>query len=878
MSKIGNKTRNTLLTKLIIGVLLVAAVGLGLYFIVVNTVVRGEIYGNSIASLRNNNETQARTIDHYFVDAGILIETMAATWSVVGVDYEQIHNVHRQLIAQIPELSNIYFGFSDANEGGYYYVVGGLNAPQNFFDTDWVMAERPWFSSAQANRGQFITTNPFLCAVQGELITTTAKYFTDIDGREGALAFNIYLYRLFEMLENHEVIGGGYMFVVGPEGQIFTHPNTAFRPQLNRDTGVAHFTHLREIPALEGLAQAISRGENMVRMPNVDGTDTYFFPLRMEFTDWTLVTAVPASAVNVPVYTVMVLVLGWATFLLSCVIVLVIVYMAVLIKRTVKESVRTFQTASSAMAQGKSIATNDSIDNSFGLGEINLEFNRNLEIISDLMHDISDMYTEYMERGNINYAIDSSKYQDSYKEVIEQINSLLSQNTTNILNLADSLIQVSNGDFDTKFDNEGWSGDWIVLPETVRDLTTNLKAVSSEIGGMIEAAAVKGDLNFHIDETAYRGDWREIMEGLNQIAKAVSAPLKVIEIAASELLAGNFNLAEIDGKIVAAGLNADTQSYKGAFKDILTTFDGTIVATASYINELDEVLAKMAEGDFRSNIAREYVGSYDLIKNSVNNINKTLSKTMSEISVASKYVLTGAKQIATSASELAFGTQEQASSIEELNATIGIINQQTRQNADYATEANDLSNKSTLNAQEGNEATKQMLVAMTQIKESSSDISKIIKAIQDIAFQTNLLALNAAVEAARAGAHGKGFGVVAEEVRNLAVRSQNSATETTTLIEESLDKIASGSKIAESTAQSLDTIVSNASEVMEIINNISIASNEQAEAIEQVSDGLESISKVVQSNSSVSEETATASQELTSQAEMLKELVAYFKL
>jgi len=539
--------------------------------------------------------------------------------------------------------------------------------------------------------------------------------------------------------------------------------------------------------------------------------------------------------------------------------------MSVIITSSIIKPIRQMASAASEVAAGR-MNVNLSYHVNDEIGALNSNMQSLVNVVRTMVDDLSEAYNQYMRIGDVNFKINESSYQNSFAEAIGLVNRLLDQNTTDIFHMADVLEKVSKGDFSVYLDPAAWPGDWAQLPDATNHLADNLKSVHGEINGMIEAASVKGDLSFAIDTNKYDGDWRNIMKGLNSIAEAVNAPIAEIRNSISVLNQGSFNPPLVQG------------NYAGDFLAIKNDFNEYAKDFPLYMKEISRVLGSLAQGNLTSSFSINLNGDFTEIQQSVSNIVNTLHKTMTEITSASEQVASGVRQISSSANDLANGAQDQASAVQELNASIDMINQQTRKNADNASEASGLSNKSTNNANEGNEAMKQMVVAMTQIKESSSNISKIIKVIQDIAFQTNLLALNAAVEAARAGEHGKGFAVVAEEVRNLAARSQKAAEETTGLITDSLTRVESGSGIAESTSASLDTIVKNASEVLSIINNISSSSREQAEAVEQVSNGLAQISRVVQSNSAVSEETAASAEELNSQAQILQELVRFFKL
>lgn len=296
------------------------------------------------------------------------------------------------------------------------------------------------------------------------------------------------------------------------------------------------------------------------------------------------------------------------------------------------------------------------------------------------------------------------------------------------------------------------------------------------------------------------------------------------------------------------------------------------------IGEMVNAAKRIADGDLDVDLKATSKDEVGVLADSFGRMLENVNEVMTNINAASDQVASGSRQVSDSSMSLSQGATEQASSIEELTASIEEIAAQTRLNASNAKDASALAESTKVSAVSGNEQMQQMLKSMEDINTSSSSISKIIKVIDEIAFQTNILALNAAVEAARAGEHGKGFAVVAEEVRNLAARSANAAKETTDLIEGSIKRVGEGTSIANQTAEALTKIVESIERVTNLVNNIAVASSEQAQGVDQINLGISQIADVVQTTSATSEETAAASEELSSQAELLKQQVSRFKL
>ena len=352
------------------------------------------------------------------------------------------------------------------------------------------------------------------------------------------------------------------------------------------------------------------------------------------------------------------------------------------------------------------------------------------------------------------------------------------------------------------------------------------------------------------------------------LAISIIRPLKVLTKVAERLADGELDVDyEVKGRDEIAQLGQSTTRIVDRLKVYI-----------QYIDEISAVLDKLSRGDLVFQLSCDYQGEFSRLKDALLNIQRNMSDTLSSIAQSAVQVNMGAEQIASGAQALAQGATEQASSVQTLSDTVQELDEKVSRGAQEAGAMISRLNQVKEQVGVSNDQMQDMLVAMGDISRHSSNIGKIIKTIDDIAFQTNILALNAAVEAARAGEAGKGFAVVADEVRSLAGKSAAAAKETNDLIARSGEAVKRGEEIARSTAQTLSDAAASADEVVSAVEKVTKGYQEQAAHLKDISTGVDQISTVVQTNSATAEESAAASEELAGQASSMQQQLAMFHL
>jgi methyl-accepting chemotaxis protein len=365
------------------------------------------------------------------------------------------------------------------------------------------------------------------------------------------------------------------------------------------------------------------------------------------------------------------------------------------------------------------------------------------------------------------------------------------------------------------------------------------------------------------------------------MAIIVAISVLLIKVLGDVLLDGINHIKDIAKNLSSGNLKiTSTYESKDEMGEMSKDLTSSIDMLVSYIKDITTTLEKLGNGNLNIdlNSSINYIGDFTPIQKSIEHIIESLNTIFSNMHQSIGSISTNSGQLSLTTQTLSEGSSDQAGAVEELFASFTEILDQVKKNTENAEKANKFSNNTKEIVEDGNAKMQELMDSMQEIAISSKRIAAIISTIEDIASQTNLLALNAAIEAARAGESGKGFAVVAEEVRHLAEQSGEAVNNTTKIIENSLSIVSTGEKLAKETAIALNDIVKNVDDTAAIVKEITIASENQTEAITQMTSGVEQISQVVQTNSATAQEIAASSEELVNQTQLIEKEISKYTL
>ncbi|CAH2031223.1 methyl-accepting chemotaxis protein [Trichlorobacter ammonificans] len=474
--------------------------------------------------------------------------------------------------------------------------------------------------------------------------------------------------------------------------------------------------------------------------------------------------------------------------------------------------------------------------------EIKNNLNQCIDAVNALVAD-ANLLSQAAVEGKLATRADATKHQGDFRRIVSGVNDTLDAVIGPLNVAADYVDKISKGDIPAKI-SDSYNGDFNTIKN---NLNTCIDAVNSLVSdaNLLSKAAVDGKLATRADASKHQGDFRKIVQGVNDTLDAVIGPLNVAAEYVERISKGDMP------KVI-------TDSYNGDFNAIKNNLNVLIEAT----NSITANAKLVAQGNLMVELKKR--SEQDELMESLQNMVDKLKEVVREVQAAADGVATGGQELAATAQSLSQGATEQAASAEEVSSSMEEMSSSIKQNADNASQTEKISNKSAADAREGGKAVQETVAAMKEIATK-------ISIIEEIARQTNLLALNAAIEAARAGEHGKGFAVVASEVRKLAERSQTAAGEISELSGRSV-------QVAEAAGQMLTAILPDIQRTAELVQEISASSKEQDAGADQINKAIQQLDQVIQQNASAAEEMASTTEELTSQAEQLKATISFFQL
>jgi methyl-accepting chemotaxis protein len=452
-----------------------------------------------------------------------------------------------------------------------------------------------------------------------------------------------------------------------------------------------------------------------------------------------------------------------------------------------------------------------------------------------------------LAKGDLTQVITTQR-KDEIGLMAEALRQMLNTWRSMVWDLSQVSRLMSEGNMAVRIQTE-FTGEFLQLKQSINEMGEKLQSVISETSITMSGLA-KGDTKARISST-FPGDFSEIKRATNHMADN-------FQFIISE---SNGKFIELSNGKLSARILSD---FPGDFSTIKTSCNQMAEKLQSLLIETSLKMTDIANGDLRTNIHNDFPGDFSEIKNALNRTVKKLESVIREVSNIAEQIASASEELSATAQGLSIGNNNQASGLEETASAIEQMSATVAQNAQNAAHTNQSALLVAQMAEEGGKAVLDTVSAMNQI-------AKRISIIEDIAYQTNLLALNAAIEAARAGENGRGFSVVAMEVRRLAERSRTAAEEISALADNS-------TSIAERAGELLKKIVPSVRKTAELVQEISTASAEQNNNITQINLAVQQLDQITQHNASASEELAAASEQLSAQASLLQKTMGYFTL
>lgn len=510
--------------------------------------------------------------------------------------------------------------------------------------------------------------------------------------------------------------------------------------------------------------------------------------------------------------------------------------------------------------------------------------------------------------GDLSAKIDPEKVNIEFNSIAIGVNKLLETIITPFNVSADRIDKIARGETASKI-NEDYKGDFNRIKDNINSLIDTFNRFADSINKMYDEQK-NGDYEYYAGTGEFIGAYKKMIEGVNHMVKYKSDTILSILKVVSDYSEGDFSAEllqypgksaianEITGRvrenlqglvrettrIVDAARSGDldvrgvAENFKGGFAEIVSGINAALDAVIKPIRDVKICLGEMASGNLELELNAEYSGEFLKLVELLTTTIEAMKSILTKVNDASMSVRNGSMQLSEAGKNLADSSSNVAAAMGEIMALLKSVSTQSVQNAQNAEKMNELVCQTANNTEIGNEKMKNLSEAIDDINNSARSISKIIKMIDEIAFQTNLLALNAAVEAARAGKHGKGFSIVANEVKNLAQRSANAARETAALVDASIGKTGAGTQIANEAAETFGKIYTEIAEITVLVSEITASSRSQSDKITQINQGLDMIDYSIQQNTAISEETASTSTQLLAQSNEMQEAVCRFRL